>query len=299
MSFVEHRFRSHDGLSLYYRDYPGEATPVICLPGLTRNSRDFEDLAEHLSPGHRVLTPDFRGRGHSDRDPKIGNYHPGTYTGDVFGLLDQLEIQQVFVVGTSLGGLVAMIMASQQPERLKGIVLNDIGPEISPGGHQRILGYVGLQPPVNDWEQAAQAVKAAYEVALPVQPDSFWLKHARRSYREDEQGVPVLDSDPGIGEALRKARGPLRVLKFLRRWGVMRKLGGVFIDPWDSFRSVSMPCLVLRGERSDILSAETVEKMRVAKPDLEAVTVPERGHTPLLDEPVSLAAIDGFLGRAG
>jgi pimeloyl-ACP methyl ester carboxylesterase len=295
MNYSEHHYQSADGLSLYYREYGSGENVVVCLAGLTRNSKDFEDLANHLSAGWRVICPDFRGRGQSDRDPKIAHYHPGKYVADVWTLVDQLNIEKFVLIGTSLGGLVTMIMADQQAHRIRAVVLNDIGPEVPPEAVARILQYVGRMPPVNDWESAAAQVRQAYELAIPGMPDEFWPAFTRRSYRENADGRPAPDMDPGIGEAARKAQGTIKVLRWLRRHGCLRRVGGVNIDPWDSFAALTMPTLLLRGELSDVLSAETVVRMQDVKQDLETVIVPGRGHAPLLDEPVARAAIDQFL----
>ena len=301
MSYSEHHFVSHDGLSLYYRSYGAGDDVVVCLPGLTRNCKDFEELAEHLAGNvtrpWRVLTPDLRGRGRSDRDPKSANYHPGTYVRDTWTLLDGLGVDRVALIGTSLGGLMSMIMADQQPKRLRGVVLNDVGPELPPEAVGRILQYVGRTPPASDWAAAAAAAKQNYGLAFPDAPDSFWDRYVRLSWAENPEGRPEPDMDPAIGEALRKAQDAVRLLRRLRRWGLLKRVGGVPIDTWDAFRAVTMPCLLLRGELSDVLTEDIVARMQRAKPDLAVQCVPERGHAPLLDEPVARAAIDGFLQR--
>ena len=281
MTMTEHRYQSSDGLTLFYRDYAGDAArcPVVCLPGLTRNSRDFEDFAPHVAPARRVLCPDLRGRGHSDRDPDWRNYHPGTYVADAWRLLDTLGIDRVLLVGTSLGGLMSMAMGARHPERVVGIVLNDVGPEIAPEGLQRIMAYAGKLEPPDDWAAAAAQAKAVYGLAMPDLDDAMWERMARRGYREDARGRPVPDADPNIGRAL-------------------REVGPTGADPWTGFAALGdLPVLLLRGETSDILSRDIVARMRDAKPDLDVIEVANRGHVPLLDEPDSLAAIDAFLER--
>jgi len=273
-------YRSHDGLKLYYRDFAPEksAVPVLCLPGLTRNSRDFEDLARRLSQSRRVLTPDLRGRGYSEHDPDWRNYQPGTYATDIWTLLDGLAIPQVIVVGTSLGGLIAMVMAVQDAKRLRGVVMNDVGPEIAPEGLARIQAYTGRLPPVASWDEAIAQTKEVYGVTLPGLTEDEWRRMARRVYREDADGVPRLDIDPAIGRAVRES-GP--------------QTG----DAWQAFDALhDTPLLVIRGAMSDILAEETVVRMQERKPDLIAVTVPDRGHVPLLNEPESISAIDKFIG---
>jgi len=271
--------QSTDGLSIYYRDYGDEhdRAPVICLPGLTRNSRDFDELAEHLADRRRVLTMDFRGRGFSEHDPNWANYHPGTYVADVWHLLDTLNVHRVVVIGTSLGGLCAMAMAAQHPERLAGVVLNDIGPEIHAPGLERIKQYTGRLPAIGSWDEAVEQARNTYGDWLPGLGDEDWLRMARKAYREDEHGVPRLDIDKNIGRAIREA-------------------SDTTADAWAVFAALAdIPTLLIWGEMSDILTQEIIDKMVAAKPDLAVVPVPNRGHVPLLDEPEALAAIDSFL----
>lgn len=274
-------FESHDGLKLYYRDFGADqpGTPVICLPGLTRNSRDFEDLANYLSDRRRVITCDFRGRGFSEYDEHWENYHPPTYVQDTWTLLDHLGIDKVIVVGTSLGGLCAMVMAMTNGDRLAGVVMNDIGPEINPAGIARVQEYTGRVPPVRSWEEAAQQSRDIYGDWLPGLSDEDWDMMARRAYRAGEDGVPRLDMDPNIGEAVRKV-GPQKG------------------DPWALFDALAdKPVTLLWGVMSDILTEDIVDRMKARKPDLEVVPVPNRGHVPLLNEPECLAAIDALLER--
>lgn len=273
-------YESGDGLTLFYRDYaPGRGgTPVLCLPGLTRNSRDFEDIALHLSATRRVVAPDLRGRGFSAHDPEWRNYHPATYVTDVWRLLDDLDIASVIVIGTSLGGLIAIVMAVRDPARLAGVVLNDIGPEVAPAGLARISAYTGRLPPVRNWSEAALQTREIYREWWPGLSDEQWMRMARRAYREDAGGVPRLDMDLALGTAV-------------------RELGPQSGDPWQAFDALhDTPTLVLRGERSDVLSEEILHRMRQRKPDLSTVTVANRGHVPLLDEPECIAAIDQFVG---
>jgi pimeloyl-ACP methyl ester carboxylesterase len=273
-------YRSHDGLKLYYRDFAPEksAVPVVCIPGLTRNSRDFEDLALHLSRSRRVLTPDLRGRGYSEHDPDWRNYQLAIYATDVWTLLDELGVSQVIVVGTSLGGLIAMVMAVRDAGRLRGVVMNDVGPEIAPEGLARIQAYAGRLPPVTSWDEAIAQAKEVNGLTLPGLTEDEWRRMAWRVYREDADGVPRLDIDPAIGRAVR-ASDP--------RTG----------DAWQAFDALrDTPLLVIRGAMSDILAEETVVRMQERKPDLIAVTVPNRGHVPLLDEPECVSAIDDFIG---
>jgi pimeloyl-ACP methyl ester carboxylesterase len=279
--FREHWWQSKDGLKLYARlyDAAGPAAPlVLCLPGLTRNSRDFEALAAHLAFRYRVLCPDLRGRGFSARDPVWKNYQPATYLSDLVALLGPLGLKRLAIVGTSLGGLLAMLLPSVLPGAIAGVVLNDIGPEVDPVGIERIRGYAGRLPPVRDWQEAAAQLKTIFGAAWPGLSESMWAELARRSFRENEVGVPVLDVDPGVGEAMRAA--PQAATPDL--WPLYAALG-------------ALPVLAIRGELSDILSVATFERMQHEKPGVVALSVGNRGHVPLLDEPECLTAIDTFL----
>jgi len=295
MNYSEHRYSSKDGLSLYYREYGQADDVIICLPGLTRNSKDFHDLATRLAEKYRVLCLDLRGRGQSDHDPNWRHYHHGTYVRDTWKLMDELVIRKFIVIGTSLGGLMAMIMSAQQADRLKAIILNDIGPEIDPVGYARVLSDLGREVKVRSWQDAAAQCKHIYGIAAPDMPQEFWDTFARNTYRENSDGTPEPDLDAKIGPAIRKGIKPARILAKIRKTGMLKRIAGVFIDPWDSFRTINMPCLVLRGEISDILSDEIVDHMKAVKPDLVCALIPNRGHAPMLDEPESLAGLDAFL----
>lgn len=287
-AYREPRCTSAEGLELYCRLYDGPALPgrtapqsltVLCLPGLTRNSRDFEALAPHLATRYRVICPDLRGRGFSARDPQWRNYHPGTYLADVQRMLQALELERVAIVGTSLGGLLGMLLGATAPQRVAGLVLNDIGPEVDPKGITRIKSYTGTLPPVRTWDDAVEQLRSVYGSAWPDLADETWSVLVRRSYRADAAGAPVLDCDPRIGDALRAAPAPAEDL-----WPVFARLH-------------SIPMLVVHGALSDILNVGTIERMQREKPDIERITVGNRGHVPLLDEPEVLTAIDRFLAR--
>ena len=282
MSAAEYWFDSHDGLRLFSRVYPGpaaDAPVVVCLHGLMRNGRDFEELAVHLGARCRVIVPDVRGRGLSARDPNFNNYQIPTYLGDLLLLLAGLGAQRVTVIGTSMGGLMAMVLAVMQPGLVAGIVLNDVGPEVDRIGLERIRGYAGKAAPVRSWAEAVALVRSVYGSALPGLSDERWERIARLSYRADAQGVPQADADPLIGEPLRSSDGAAPNLWPL--WGAL----------------ANVPMLAIRGAHSDILSAATLTRMQREKPDLQVLTVADRGHTPLLDEPECLGAIERFLSR--
>jgi pimeloyl-ACP methyl ester carboxylesterase len=277
-------YNSADGLRLYCRLYPAERSggvPVLCLPGLTRNSRDFGTLAVHLSERHDVLAADLRGRGRSAWDTDPTHYQLPNYVQDMWALLQSRSISRVVVVGTSLGGLMGLVMAAVKPDMVAGVVLNDAGPEIDPAGLRRIAGYAGKLPPVSSWAEAAAQAESVYGLALPGLTDAEWLEYAHRGYRENAAGVPIADMDPRISEAFKK---PTTAAPDL--WPLYARIKGV-------------PMLVIRGGLSDLLSAATVARMAREKPDLQHITVANRGHTPLLNEPECLAAIDAFMARYG
>jgi len=282
MAAAEYWFDSPEGLRLFSRVYagPSAAAPVVlCLHGLMRNSRDFEDLAPHLAARYRVVVPDVRGRGLSARDPNFNNYQIPMYLNDLQPLLAGLGIDRASIIGTSMGGLMAMVLAVMQPQRVAGIVLNDVGAEVDPLGLERIRGYAGKSEPVRTWEEAVAQVRGIYGTVWPGLSDERWERIARLSYRANEHGLPEADADPLIGEALRDPKAAAPNLWPL--WGALAKL----------------PMLAIRGAHSDILNAATLARMQREKPDLKVLEVANRGHAPMLDEPECLAAIDEFLAQ--
>jgi pimeloyl-ACP methyl ester carboxylesterase len=284
--YVDYWYKSGDGLRLYARDYACRDTDnsnpatILCMHGLTRNSADFDGLADHLCERYRVLCVDQRGRGRSDYDNVIANYTPLTYVQDMFTLLDAVQVEQVILIGTSMGGLMSLLMSAMQPQRIRGVILNDIGPELDPRGLARIKGYVGKSKPVTNWDEAVAQARSINEVAFPDFTEQEWLDFTRGTYRE-ENGVPVLAYDPAISQPLDDDES-----------------GVVPPDLWPVFEGVTaIPMLVVRGAQSDILAPGCVADMRERKPDLLVAEVPHRGHAPTLTEPVSLVAIDAFLGE--
>jgi pimeloyl-ACP methyl ester carboxylesterase len=281
-SYTENFWASADGLKLYTRVYPGPnplARTVLCLHGLTRNSRDFEDLAPHLQKHCRVIVPDVRGRGHSARDPNPQNYQPAIYLQDILSLIDTVAAQRVAVIGTSMGGLLAMMMAVGHRDRVSGVVLNDMGPEVDPKGLDRIKGYAGRLPRVENWDDAIAQTRTMFGEAWPNLSTERWSALTRRGYREDQAGGLNVDADPMIGEMLRAAPAASANL-----WPFWKALRGI-------------PMLAIRGAQSDILSAATFAKMKAENPELVQLEVAQRGHVPLLDEPECIAAIDAFLAQ--
>jgi pimeloyl-ACP methyl ester carboxylesterase len=279
-SYTDNFLVSHDGLKLYARVYPGpepSAATVLCLHGLTRNSRDFEDLAPHLQHRFQVVVPDVRGRGLSARDPNPQNYQPAIYLQDILTLIDSVAAQRVAVIGTSMGGLLAMMMAVGHRDRVSGVVLNDMGPEVDPKGLERIKGYAGRLPAPKNWDDAIAQTRSIFGDAWPNLSPERWSVLTRRGYREDEKGGLTVDADPMIGEMLRAAPAATANL-----WPFWKALHGI-------------PMLAIRGAQSDILSEATFAKMKAENPGLEQLEVAQRGHVPLLDEPECVAAIDAFL----
>lgn len=281
MGFRERRITAQDGLSLYVRDY-GDAIaarpPVLCLGGVSRNCRDFEALAPHLAARRRVVCPDYRGRGRSDYDADRRNYNPRVYLRDALDILTALDLHRAVVIGTSMGGLLAMALASARPGALSAVVLNDIGPEIDPAAIERIRTYLGGDGRRADWDEAIAFLKRNFSHAGLTSREE-WLTFAKRIYREDAGGGLRQDFDPAILYQFKSSpAGPT--------------------THWPAFRALRhFPVLAIRGDLSDILSLETFERMAAEKPDLMAITLAGVGHAPLLDEPESVSAIDDFLDR--
>lgn len=273
---------SADGLRLHARDYPGPAfdaaPPLLCLPGLTRNVRDFEPLVAALGGRRRVLAVEFRGRGESGYAKDPMTYVPLTYAQDVVALLADQQLVRVVAVGTSLGGIVTTLLAGMLPGRIAGALLNDIGPAIEPGGLARIRGYVGRPSVYPTWLHAARGLQEANADVYPGWRIDQWLAMAKRLYRLNSAGRIVLDYDLKIAEPFRLPGGEAGP----DLWRAWATLGDV-------------PVVVARGERSDILSDATARRMVSALPRAELVTVPGVGHAPLLDEPGLMPAINRLL----
>jgi pimeloyl-ACP methyl ester carboxylesterase len=271
-------FRTKDGLTLHGRlRRGGKGTPALCIPGLTRNERDFSDIAAAIAAnGRDVLALSLRGRGGSDRDGAYLNYQPPTYVGDVQAVLDQLAWEKAAFIGASLGGIVTMLTNLAAPERVAAAIVNDVGPELAPEGLARIAGYVGaVRPDAKSLDEAAEQIKAINEAAFPGRDADFWRLFARRTFRE-EGGRFVLDYDQNIGRALVEA-GPAG-------------------DLWPAFLSLKgKPTLIVRGAISDLLTPPILERMRSAVPGLVSVEVAGVGHAPTLSEPEAERAILKFL----
>lgn len=282
---TEHVVRTPDGLALFVRDYAPEAPttglPVLCLHGLTRNSRDFSSVAPRMAAlGRRVICPDVRGRGRSDWDQKPENYQPSVYVQDTLHVLDQLGVDRCVWIGTSMGGLMTMIAAAQAPARIAAVVLNDIGPQLDQRGLDRIAGYVGRTEPVADLDSAAAAIRVINQSAFPTETnDSFWRTFAERTFRKRPDGRFELDYDPAIATPFRAAPAPAP-------------------DLWPLFDGLAtIPTLAVRGALSDLIASETITEMKRRKPDLEAITIEDVGHAPTLEEEETWTALWRFLSH--
>lgn len=278
-SYRDRRFTSRDGLNLYFRDSGDPLSPqtsVLCLPGLTRNARDFAALAKRLSATRRVLCPDYRGRGHSDYDPNWRNYRPETYLDDIRHMLALAGIGRVVVIGTSMGGILAAGMAVAMPTALAGAVINDVGPEIGIRGLDRIVNYIRDAGPLPDWNAAVAKLRANFP-NLPAYSDGDWLKIAEATYRESHDGLLYPDWD-------------VRLVNPLLENGTE---GYNLMALFSALRA--LPVLLVRGERSDVLQADAFERMGRLLPAARRLTVPGVGHAPSLSEPLAQDALDEFL----
>lgn len=275
-------YDAEDGLKLHYRDYPGrdDRPPIVCLPGLTRNARDFEPVADMFSGEWRVISMDYRGRGDSDYAKDTATYHPGQYVSDVTELLRHLEVESAVFCGTSLGGIVTMLLARQAPWKVAAAILNDIGPEIEARGLEDIRGYVGQGGSYPTWMHAARSIAESTGPTYPDYEITDWLRLAKRMMCVGGNGRIAYDYDMKIAEAFKEDAGD-----------------GSF-DLWLAFKALAgKPVLALRGSLSEILSEPTFARMQEDMPEMMAVTVPNVGHIPTLEEPVAQAAIAQLLAK--
>lgn len=279
-SYTDEYWTSPDGLKLYYRDYagPNDKPPVLCLHGLTRNSRDFAPLAKTLAGDWRVIVPEMRGRGNSEYAKDTSTYTPPTYIKDVEALLAELGIEKFVAIGTSMGGLMTMLMAAKDASRIVAAVLNDIGPEIDPTGLAHIAGYVGQGRSFDTWMHAANSLRETHGASFPDYSIDTWLEMAKRTMVLGQNGRLVLDYDMGIADPFKSANDAPQP------------------DLWPAFKALSdTPTLLVRGELSNLLTEQTQSRMARVHGNLRTVTVPRVGHAPMLDEPESLAAIQALL----
>lgn len=279
MTYEDVEFPVAPAITLRGRHYRGGArTPVLCLHGLTRNARDFTDLAPKIAAtGHDVIAVSLRGRNGSSYDPDYLNYHPQTYRDDVLKVLDAVDARKAVFIGTSLGGIVTMLANEFAPSRVKAAILNDVGPDLAPEGIARIAGYVGANAgPATDLDEAAARIKAINGVAFPDATDEEWIVFAERTFRQDENGSWVLDYDMNIARALAEL-GPAP-------------------DLWPAFESLKdTPTLVVRGALSDLLTPPIIDRMRAVHPAFQYAEVPRIGHAPMMTEPAAWNAISAFL----
>ena len=274
-------WRSPDGLRLHYRDYPGDPgrAPVLCIPGLTRNARDFEAVAERLAGSRRVIVVELRGRGESEWAPDFESYNVKAYLEDVRALLAELGLDRMVLFGTSLGGILSMLLGATDGARIAGLLLNDVAPIVEEAGLERIRGYIGSEARWPGWAEATAAIATTHGPAFPDYGPADWDAMTRRLARE-EGGAVVGDYDPKIAILVAMPSPPPPP------------------EPWqliEAFRNV--PGLLVYGALSDILSADVAAETVRRLPEMELLTLSNMGHVPTLDEPEARAAVDRLLAR--
>ena len=274
-------FQASDGLRLAYRD-EGAGVPVLCLCGLTRNMADFDYVARDFAGAARIIRLDTRGRGASDYDPDYRNYSLVREAQDALDLMDHLGLDKAAILGTSRGGLIAMVLATTHRDRLSGVCLNDIGPVIEHTGLGYIFTYLGVAPGQKTLDEGALALMAANAAGFPGVPLERWRTHAARIWRQTPTGLA------------------LRYDRRLRDAVIAQSATGGAVDLWPQFDAFAgMPLGLIHGANSDLLSTATVDAMRARRPDMAVAHVPDRGHVPFLDEPEAQAVIAAFIGQLG
>lgn len=284
--FSDFFYAAPDGLSLHARIY-GEANsghwPVVCLPGLTRNCRNFHELALYLSmrAKRKVVVFDYRGRGQSAYDADIGHYNIGIEAGDILAGLAALSIEEAAFIGTSRGGLIVHVLGAMRPAGLKAIVLNDIGPVIEPQGLAHIRSYLDPMPRPKTYAEVVRDLRSIHGPDFPALTDADWERMASALYRETKEGF-LPDFDPKLVDTLAGL-----------------DLTQPLPDLWPQFDALAaVPMLVIRGAHSKLLSAETLEQMRTHHADIETITVDGQGHAPFLESGILTGRIAGFFERA-
>ena len=276
-AYREHRYTSQDGLSLYYRVYGPEhsgSPAILCLPGLTRNSKDFHGVATHFSDRYVLYCPDYRGRGQSEYDPDADNYTPATHLNDLRHLLVLNGLHRVVIFGTSMGGLLGMAMNVALPTAIAGLVLNDIGPDV--GALASIVDYVRVDRPQTNWADAATELRSRFP-DLSLHGERDWIDAARATWREGADGLLHFDWDIDVIKPILR-QPPLNL--------------------WPLFNALRrLPVMAVHGEKSIVLSQVTFDKMAMAHPDLQRITIANVGHAPSLREPVCIDALENFLGK--
>ena len=281
-AYADGWYWSLDGLRLHFRDYPGRSDrpALLCLPGLTRNARDFGGLAARLAGDWRVIAADLRGRGESAYAKDPLTYVPLTYLQDIGALLNAAQVERFVVAGTSLGGLLAMLLPVTHRAQLAGAILNDIGPGIEAAGLARIRANVGRSSGWPTWMHAARDLAARNRDIYPGWATGDWLAFAKQLCRINNAGRIAFDYDGRIAEPFRLPGGDAGV------------------DLWAAFDGLAgVPVLSVRGALSDVLSAATQDAMRARRPDLLTAVVPGTGHAPTLDEPEAVAGLAALLAR--
>ena len=267
-------FKTSDGLTLAYRD-EGNGTPVLCLAGLTRNSTDFNYMAPHAKDV-RLIRLDMRGRGKSDFAPDFNTYNLVREALDVLELIDHLELSKVAIIGTSRGGLISMGIAAHQPQRLLGVMLNDIGPVLELTGLEAIMGFLGNRPTFKTYDEAVEKLPLLSTGFANI-PKERWQAEVRSRWIEKTDGL-YLRYDPKLRDA------------------VLIQSHGDNVDLWDYFDAYAgLPLALVRGENSNLLSRKTVKQMQARHPDMIYAEVKDRAHIPFLDEPEALGVLERFL----
>lgn len=280
MQYEDRFWWSEDGVRLHARDYAGreDRPPIVCIPGLTRNARDFAHVAERLAGDWRVICVDLRGRGESGYAKLPMSYTPLTYMQDIAAMFDALAIERAVFFGTSLGGLVTMLTALSRPERIAGVLLNDVGPVIEAAGLERIRAYAGKNNIWPSWVHAARGIAETQGAAHPDYDLEKWLAVAKRLCRLTAQGRIVPDYDMQIAAPMREPAEPF--------------------DLWPAIDALAdVPVTVVRGAMSDILSAQTAKAVIGRLRHGVLAQVPRTGHAPDLDEPAAIKAVDALLAR--
>ena len=278
-----------DGLRLHARCYgapSAPALPVVCLPGLARTAADFDTLGQALASDarrpRRVIALDYRGRGQSEYDRDPAHYNFQVELADLLAVMAALDAARAILIGTSRGGILAMLLAAVRPSAIAGVVLNDIGPVIEPKGLMRIKGYIGKLPQPRSFEEGGEILRRLFDAQFPKLGPDDWIASARRAFRQ-ENGALVPTYDVKLAQTLE---------------GV--DFEKPFPPLWQQFDALKdSPMMVIRGANSDILSAATVEAMRARRATLETIEVHDQGHAPLLAEADTIARIADFAARCG
>ena len=276
---IIHRISGWDGLPLVVREWHDEDRhlPILCLPGIVRTSGDFETLAHAIGAGRRMIAPDYPGRGQSGRARNVARYAPEACLRDVLDISTALHLPRVIAIGTSFGGLLSMGLAAMRPNLLRAVVLNDIGPELATGGVDFVRDFIGNDIGFPDIDAAVAYLRARLP-PLSLHTDEAWRGMAALTYAPD-------------------GNGRLRPLWDTR---IARLLNGATRNLWPLFDALAhVPMVLVRGELSDILLPDTVERMRRRRPDMDVVSLPGIGHAPTLTEPEVIEALRAFLDRIG